>query len=527
MTQFIATIPDNVAEAEKRSLERSQKRLQTKIQVINPAIDLIELVSARGNTSLDSTLHLVSELKADILEFEKKVAVLNELAQKKVSPKERQLAAKEIQLYISDLLERIEESIPLISLALTTSGANLSSRMPDSVSPGRFLQAGRFLSEADSKYEDIMSNIDGQNKDTPKQQQPVTVQVGPTFTVIMYTIFYGQARHVSWKEEFRRCNIRLWRVNKSGAEMLHKRETDGEGQLKYKKNTPSTANTEGEPKYQYMMSIDQSFKDGRYHDEEEKPLCMILDLTTVVRLFFSASGSLLQIDESNSPVLVLKLDPTLHKSTSEKENDDDDDETEDEAEEEDKKRGTSFSARNVSQGSGKSSKSDHGEWLAFEQYFSSKDIVKPVSDDEEGDENNDSSDDEDEDPYLSASAEGISQKLESLSLETGSPSNTTANASKPSDSSPAVFVPPKKLSASAFKSQFFREKASLSLLEYLIRLAALQSNDQDSVYNTTDERIAVYLTDENSNSQNKNKNMSSKRQGDRSAGTNASGRSSV
>lgn len=44
LTQFIATIPDNVAEGEKKALERSQSRLQTKIQIINPAIDLIELM---------------------------------------------------------------------------------------------------------------------------------------------------------------------------------------------------------------------------------------------------------------------------------------------------------------------------------------------------------------------------------------------------------------------------------------------------------------------------------------------------
>lgn len=40
LTQFIATIP----ESDKRELERSKSRLQTKIQVINPAIDLIELM---------------------------------------------------------------------------------------------------------------------------------------------------------------------------------------------------------------------------------------------------------------------------------------------------------------------------------------------------------------------------------------------------------------------------------------------------------------------------------------------------
>ena len=145
---------------------------------------LTQFRSARGNTSLDSTLRLVSELKRDISEFEERVEELNEKDQKKITPKDQQLAAKEIQIYINDLIERIEESIPLISLALTTSGAHLSSRMPDSVSPGRFLQAGRFLSEADSKYESFTENSKTDADHTTKAQ-PITVQVGPTFTVTM------------------------------------------------------------------------------------------------------------------------------------------------------------------------------------------------------------------------------------------------------------------------------------------------------------------------------------------------------
>lgn len=421
---------------------------------------------------MDSTLRLVSELKRDISEFEERVEELNEKDQKKITPKDQQLAAKEIQIYINDLIERIEESIPLISLALTTSGAHLSSRMPDSVSPGRFLQAGRFLSEADSKYESFTENSKT-NADHTTKAQPITVQVGPTFTVTMYTIFYGQTRHISWKEEFRRCRIRLWRVNDLGAQSIYQRATDSQGNLKKKKyvfdDTDSDASV-----YRYVMTIDESFKDDRYHDDEEKPQCKVLDLGTVMRLFFSASGKLLQIDESRSPVLVLKLNPKFDLHLTEAPNNDSDDESTEGEEEE---------VGNLSYNSDRLlNESSNVEWLAFEQYFTAKTDTQSDEEDEE---------EEEEDSYITTT-QGLSTKLESLSLESGKATDSTESTK----TEPPKLVPPEKIPLSKFKSQFNKQKASLSLLEYLIRLAALQSNDQESVYNTADERIALYLTDE-------------------------------
>lgn len=43
--------------------------------------------------------------------------------------------------------------------------------------------------------------------------------------------------------------------------------------------------------YRYMMTIDESFKDDRYHDDDEKPQCRVLDLGTVMRLFFQRRAS--------------------------------------------------------------------------------------------------------------------------------------------------------------------------------------------------------------------------------------------
>lgn len=42
--------------------------------------------------------------------------------------------------------------------------------------------------------------------------------------------------------------------------------------------------------------------------------------------------------------------------------------------------------------------------------------------------------------------------------------------------------------------------SSITLLEYIIRLTSLQSNDQKSILEVSDERLSIYLNDENTNS---------------------------
>lgn len=43
-------------------------------KIVTPAIDLIEIISARGNTSLGSTVHLTNSLRRDINAFAKRVS---------------------------------------------------------------------------------------------------------------------------------------------------------------------------------------------------------------------------------------------------------------------------------------------------------------------------------------------------------------------------------------------------------------------------------------------------------------------
>lgn len=47
---------------EREELMQLQLRLQSKIRIISPAIDMIELISARGNTSLESAVSLTKDM---------------------------------------------------------------------------------------------------------------------------------------------------------------------------------------------------------------------------------------------------------------------------------------------------------------------------------------------------------------------------------------------------------------------------------------------------------------------------------
>jgi RanGTP-binding protein len=136
--------------------------------------------------------------------------------------------------------------VPLISLALTTSGANLSSSLPDTVSPSRLLQASSLLRSADDAYE--------------LTQQPV--QVGPPFLVKFYSIFTSHARvnsvkDIQWKEEFAKCRATIVRI----PSRAHK-ETETGAALE----NGSAGISAG---YEYELRLLEDLDDGRYHEELE------------------------------------------------------------------------------------------------------------------------------------------------------------------------------------------------------------------------------------------------------------------
>ncbi|SCU85027.1 LANO_0C03136g1_1 [Lachancea nothofagi CBS 11611] len=365
----VATFVTKIPEADASRLRRLRQKLETRIEIISFAIDLIKLVAAKGNTNLGSTLRLTRDLKEEIDQFDSKITNITNNYHAKKNERD---SISAVEKYILDLLARIEEVIPLINLSLTTSGAKLSTALPQYVSPGRLLQA---------------SNHINRNNETFAEGVDQSFQVGPTFELTMFSIFHNLASvdaktRVTWKEDMRKALLSIWRRSSS------------------------------ERKYDYYIRLEESFNDGLYHDaEEETAKKMQLDIWQIVKLYFTASGKLLKLEERNSPVLVLKVDKNLKSPFVDD-------------------RGTS---------------TEDIEWLAFGEFD-----AQSSSDD------SDSSDSEQE--------------------EAGEVDQKTINDSDNETSD------------------------SIALLEYIIRLASLQCNDQQSILQVHDERLSMYLNDENPNS---------------------------
>ena len=188
-----------------------QQRLQSKIRIISPAIDMIELIAARGNTSLESAVSLTKELRYEIQSMGQRLATAAASAEAKSARLTTQSRARnelELKLIVVDikkLLERIEDAVPLINLAITTSGASLSTTLPATVSPSRLLQASTFLTAGDTQF-----------SISPDQ----AVQIGPTFTLSVYMLFAGhdrpqneeEIRETTWKEVIHKARVKLRRV---------------------------------------------------------------------------------------------------------------------------------------------------------------------------------------------------------------------------------------------------------------------------------------------------------------------------
>jgi hypothetical protein len=127
------------------------------------------------------------------------------------SLKERPNNEAEIKFIIKDiknLLARIEDAVPLMNLAITTSGAKLSTNLPSTVSPSRLLQASTFLTAGDTQYS-MSQSLEAQ-----------AVQIGPTFTLSMYMLFASHlrphdeesVREATWKEVMHKARLKLRRV---------------------------------------------------------------------------------------------------------------------------------------------------------------------------------------------------------------------------------------------------------------------------------------------------------------------------
>lgn len=306
---------------DRANLLQLQQQLDDQMRIISPAIDMIELISARGNTSLESAKTLTKSLRLQIQTLGQRIAqavIQEEDTCQSKSTRDREHAEVEIKSIIVDirsLLRRLDFAVPLFNLAITASGANLSGTLPTTVSPSRLLQASTFLSAGDSRYVKTRSGA---------------VQIGPTFTLSLYMLFTGHARPVveedvrntTWKEVMHKARLKLLRVPLEDLYNLpgnHGQPTNGTHNL--------VAESRRE-EYAYQIIIIEDLDDDRVHtfeDNEAQPsrfqdvavagIREVIPVHEISKIFYADTGKILNIGqegEMNSPILLIRRDIHAH-----------------------------------------------------------------------------------------------------------------------------------------------------------------------------------------------------------------------
>ena len=305
---------------EREELVRLRMRLESKIRIISPSIDMIELIAARGNTSLESAVSLTKSIRYEIQKLGKRLSIAANdeelLRQENSRARSREDATRELKSIIAqikDLLVRIEDAVPLINLAITTSGVNLSTKLSNTISPSRLLQASAFLTGADSTY---------------SMEEGIPQQVGPTYVLTQYMLFAGHAgrsvdeggvRETTWKEVIHKARVKLWRVP---IEQLY--SLPGEDSY-ININIPDSIPAEAKAtEFAYQLVIVEDLDDDRVHTREDDELPPgpfdgvaragirdVLPIHEVSKIFYADTGKILNIggdDDVQNPVLLLKRD---------------------------------------------------------------------------------------------------------------------------------------------------------------------------------------------------------------------------
>ena len=309
-------------------LQELQRKLNSKMQILSPAIDMIELISARGNTTLESAVSLCKSIRTDLEDIGQKL----EKVSKCVENRQANAAAKaqnesELNAVIGkmkQLLMRIDDAVPLINLAITTSGASLSTALPSTVSPSRLLQASTFLTAGDSQYSSL---------------QFKSVQIGPTFTLSLYMLFSShlrpqneeEIRQTTWKEVIRKARVKLVRgpvsaideppTDSVGSRATHQR-LSGDDLSNHDKSAWASAEIRSD-EFGYQLLVVEDFDDNLVHDfdDEEPPapyddvneagICEAIPIHEISKIFYANTGKILNIGnegDDNHPVLLLKRD---------------------------------------------------------------------------------------------------------------------------------------------------------------------------------------------------------------------------
>ena len=487
------------ASTERDTMDTLRRRLDDKIRIIAPAIDMIELIAARGNTSLESAVTLTKELRLEIQSLGQRLAnLLPAAAAAKVASSNSQIRQKheaDMRMLNDDLkklLVRIDDSVPLINLAITTSGASLSTTLPSTVSPSRLLQASAFLTTGDTQYCEMPHRA---------------VQIGPTFNLSVYMLFAGHnrpeteedIRETTWKEVIHKARVKLRRVpmdalTKTGSGSAATPAKD----IRYSISTPDFSDQQNvraevrADEFAYQLLIIEDFDDDRVHDFEDtsaaKPesfddvqlagIRETIPIHEISKIFYADTSKVLNIGtdaESNRPVILLKRDTNAVPPRQM---------VEQAQLEQEKNTSNGTSGHSMDQGNNHVQTDEEArkedpwrlppsldpEWIAFEVYSEAVDVE---SDSEAAD---DTTEDE--------SQNDLTESLASLDLKKESHTTTNLSRSQLITSPPAPWV-------NAMKT-------SLSLLELLLRLTSLQQFKQQSHLSIHDEMLNFFLEESSS-----------------------------
>ncbi|KAI8051200.1 RanGTP-binding protein-domain-containing protein [Syncephalis plumigaleata] len=435
-------------------------RFETKLRIVTPAIDLVEIIAARGNTALESVLELTTTLRRDMDRFARRLAddVATWEESEKHDNKEETMEARatsvaRVTRELKALLARIEDAVPFLNLALTTSGANLGTSLPNSVSPSRLMQASSALADCARRFRD-----EGNLREE---------WVWPAFDLRFYRMFRGSIRPKSlkdstWIMEMARCTGRVARV------------PGGEAAAAASSN-PGTArvSTSDGLDYVYDLVLEEDFNDGLYHEElvdrdesnddtEIRGREWRIPVEEVERLYYSSSGRLLEIEGARHPVLVLKVVKGAGRMRS--------------AELVCPSTPPAVAATGAH---GSIAEPANVEWYAIELY-------------QEGDMVGDATDEEDEEEEEEEEQE---EKEATSSSASSTNSNGTSNT-KLEEASPFIVDPAPLPVHEAAKPTAAAMIGTLSLLEFMVRLSALEVCLQRSHLEAPDEMINLFLRDD-------------------------------
>jgi len=286
---------------QQHGIEQLQRQLDLRIKNLKPTVDVIARRVADGQEELEPALEMCKDIRRDVDNF---TADIN--SESKSTTTSPEFVAQQLR----QVLQRIDDTIPWLQLALRTSDIEKGSRRANT-SSSRILRAASILQQAKDGNEPIQ------------------------FEMRLYSMFLGNvrpdtAKDFTWKEEYHKCKVTLTKQ--------------------------PTA------KYGYDLNLLENLNDSRYHEDGEKAGELHFDLKALHRMYYAKSGELLNIEDSKTPVLVLKI---CKDST-------------DAEQPEDEKSGVS-ALKSIS-----SDEAHQASWYALEEWQDDED----EDDEDEGDEDN-------------------------------------------------------------------------------------------------------------------------------------------